>query len=434
MPRIALVSVLLFLAFKANSQELIGDSATFIIRNISYYGKIISANDTSFFKVSAYNVPAITHRKNPELCSNNMFLRCKVIFYYKKGDAPGGERRMDFFIAPANTTAEMEQLIVYGNFYSRHVYVLDTLIYCCSGNWLKIPDVNEIMSDTIHLSSEAVTNYYVVQTKSVSDSVFLVRKKEIAESKSLTGLNKDKKIIYYLKRTACSDSVVSNIDLRLTKNKTLATDFYANGNINRVYTRENYTEWKFFYRHTYFTDGDHLKRKFDLIKKLHLVRYVDTCTNYFPDGKKYKEITSLTDNPNVGYRIVNAWDTNGVQTLVNGNGFYYEYELWGSYENYSIKHYKNYVLDGEYKSYKKGVLYYSAEYKNGILYNEHRIGDKYSRTMEYNPVTDSYTISDFDADGKLASQKTFSRATILVSIPVDYGYIYYYPTVFDQPH
>ena len=421
--RIFLVFVFIFCSFKASGQYFVSDSTIFIIRNISFDGKICPTNDSTLFSVRTYGITTCHGLKNPVICSDGIFLRCIVFFAHEKNKPASADKRMDLVITPA-AQASAEQLIITGTFYANQVYVLDTLVYCCGWNWLEIPKPNEISGDTIHLLSHSVTNRYIAQQTAVIDSVMQVRLKQS---------NGRKVIRHTAIHFQCADSITSSIDLQLTKHKTLSTDFYANGNLNRVYTSEKYTQWKWFYRHAYFDDRDKLHRKFYLLKKLHLVRYIDTCTNYFPSGKIYQQVTSLTDNPNVGYKIVNAWDTNGVQTLFNGNGFCIEYELWGGYDSYSIKHYKNYQPDGTYECFRKGKKYYSAEYKNGVLYNVHSWSEHGSRIIEYDPAADTYFISDFDDNGKLTSKNTFSRKVAEIGFPADYHYIYYYPDPNDRP-
>jgi hypothetical protein len=277
-----------------------------------------------------------------------------------------------------------------------------------------------------------------VQHRAIIDSVLICRKKAIAENEKLVQFNTDKMLVDYSRRFQCSDSIVTHINLGLPENKMMVTDFYANGNINRIYTYEAYTEWKWFYHHRYWTEHDTRRDDFHLLKKLSLVRNVDTCTNYYPNGKKYKQTTSFPDdNPRVGLRIVNAWDTNGVQTLFNGNGYYAEYETWQGYNHYTVKHYKNYELDGEYKSFYKGKMNYLAEYKNGVLYSEQRWGHHvqggdYHMTLIFNPANATYTSTTFDGDGNQISHSTFSSPG--GGKPADYSIIYYYPSVNDAPH
>jgi hypothetical protein len=415
-------------SFDAASQNIVAGEAKFIIRNISYHGKIYPNTDSTQFRIMQYGVPAV--KGNPAYFTNNAVLTCRV--------TSGVMTRMDFFITPASEPTAVNQLMVSGTFHAGCFYVLDTLFYCCSLNVLMIPDTETTPGDTIHIPGKAVTNNYVVQQSAIIDSVLFSRKKAIAENEKLARFNTDNTLVDYSKRFQCSDSVVRHINLNLSENRILVTDFYANGNINRTYTYEAYTEWKWFYHHTYWTEHDRHRDDFHLIKKLRLVRNVDTCTNYYPDGKKYKQTTFFPDNNiRVGLRVVNAWDTNGVQTLINGNGYYTEYETWQGYDNYTVKHYKNYQLDGEYHAFYKGKLNYSAEYKNGVLYSEQRWGHliqggSYHSTLTLNPANATYTSQYFDADGKQTSQSTFpaSRA----SAHVDYSVIDYYPSVNDAPH
>jgi hypothetical protein len=423
-------------SFDAAGQNMIADTATFIIRNISYHEKIYLNTDSTKFRITTYGVPAL--KGNPAFYVNNAVLTCTVILHYKEGEAAQAMKHMDFFIAPANEPIARDQLMVSGIFHGGCVYVLDTLFYCCSPNVLTIPDTATARGDTLHIPGKTVTNSFVIQQRVIIDSIFLARKKMISENKILSRLNTGKTLVDYSKRSQCSDSIITRINLELSENKMLVTDFYANGNINRIYTYETYTEWKWFYHHRYYDDGDHRRDDFYLLKKLRLFHNTDTCTNYYPNGKKYKQTVSFPDNNSeIGMRIVNAWDTNGVQTLFNGTGYYTEYGGWQGYDHYTLKHYKNYQLDGEYNSYAKGYLNYSAEYKNGVLYSEQRWGHyiqggDYHSSLIFNPANATYILTRFDVDGKQISQQTFTA--LQIGTQTDYSVIYYYPSVNDAPH
>jgi len=374
------------------------------INNISYNNHVYNYKDEGVFlfqknygyssaiKIAYYQEKHVYHLQF-KATSNEKYNNNSYQIYIKPKDSPliqmdiaiGGKLRKDF------------------------VYIFDTLEFNCGYNWMVVDTISakNQNANPCYIHSEDLHPNSYPQFHGATDSVYAKIISEIKQSNTLTELNKDKSIIVKQKRGQCSDTIIYFISYYVAKNKYKQIYFFANGNISRIsYHQENYKR-KWFYKHCYWTDRDTRTCEFVITRKIETVVFVDTCVSYYPNGKKYKEICQFTDNQNVGYKIVNAWDTNGVQTLKNGNGYYVEYNLYyNNYKPVGEKHYVNYKRNGICKYYFKDAFAF-VEYKDGVAYRlagEFENGNK-KRIQEYDSKKLIMKILDYNEDGSLYQQK-----------------------------
>jgi hypothetical protein len=217
-------------------------------------------------------------------------------------------------------------------------------------------------------------------------------------------------------RQFCSDSVISSLQMRIGSKETMNYKFNELGNLRLTgKTKPSYYWW--------FMRSNHCRQlkcrgccvhKFYILHRFTTKTYTDTLTLYYENGKKYKEAFGFKEPKNSGLQnnalyVKNAWDTLGRQTLYNGTGIYTEYEDRGYHQNYTVKSYKNYKRDGEFKSYTEKKLRALIEYEDDILVHATYYDEKgfKKRDTEYDPKTGTLLIRDYTlVSGKIVPRES----------------------------
>lgn len=284
-------------------------------------------------------------------------------------------------------------------------YLIDTLDFKCGFSRITISgndSINHIGRDKFMVNSRSYP-----QDFKVPDSVFTVQSEELLKNHQLKKLNEFGISVNGGKRTNCSDSIISGFTWNIAKKKKTHIEFYANGNIKRVYNTKDSHYWKFFYRtNDCYLKSPYGKCKFYVAKRFHLTKFKDSCVNYYPNGKKYKVIKDFQTGSGNAKKVVNAWDSNGVQTLINENGFYYEYPVWGGYHYYCKVNYCNGIINDTLYIFTNKKIAVKILYQSGVpVYSEFNGINGEKRFEIYDPKKKELTWWNISSDGKTSAKQ-----------------------------